>query len=515
MALLNPRQIDHIKKLQPQFRFKLRKVHVPPGEGEGDADNLTGGTMGGDDAGAAANNSLMDDEGGEDDATVAHGNGAPNGRGQASSGTPQDATVSVRGPGGVRQNRSSTPEGGANSAISTSGMFMPGGCSGGMSHEDQILLDRIKWMIQRFSAPIPSKAMIPVLKPSQEVRTESVQEVVLVAAAAAGGDVEKKGSHDGAGGSDNDDDDDDDDKSQSRRRNCFDEDEGKAAVEGPPEPIVKTVRTTTITWTPGEVESPVRGPILHSSKPSLIAEEQPGNDDDDVAAVALAKPTITLHGVATVINITTSDAVVGQVATPSMVWSVASSPTTDAQARLEDIPVEAPPPFQADMATKMFLGVINFLFTGDASNLAPEDRHNWLETVLRSQNNGDLGADLSQTLPTSETVMGEKSWREALLYLRTVFPGAGNYSGVGAELDDAETAMYWRIAEMRENLTDNTKRSANKLLLARRSAASTGKSLEVDPVDSIELLLPINPYASNLSVPDLLEPQEATEGEED
>ena len=72
-------------------------------------------------------------------------------------------------------------------------------------------------------------------------------------------------------------------------------------------------------------------------------------------------------------------------------------------------------------------------------------------------------------------MLGEQTWREALLYLRTMYPGAGNYSGVGLELDDAETAMFWRIADMREMLAENSRRGAAKALAAKaRELSRTG-----------------------------------------
>ena len=49
----------------------------------------------------------------------------------------------------------------------------------------------------------------------------------------------------------------------------------------------------------------------------------------------------------------------------------------------------------------------------------------------------------------AELIGGAKDWRNALLYLRTMYPGAGNYSGVGVELDSAESGLYKRIVEMR------------------------------------------------------------------
>ena len=196
--------------------------------------------------------------------------------------------------------------------------------------------------------------------------------------------------------------------------------------------------------------------------------------------------------------------------------------------------------FLADSPPLLLSSSPALLFSGDVSNLAPEDKRDWLETILRqedgfgnssssssssSNNNNNnyanlgylndpdsgtafagtaagtgiigqaghglglgLGPGLGMGLGSSSAPsfnplatlvgpggsvpavpLGERSWREALLYLRTMFPGGGNYSGVGVELDDAETAIYWRITEMREKLAENTRRGATKLALAAES----------------------------------------------
>ena len=506
MAILNPRQIDHIKKLQPQFRFKLRKVHVPIGEGESEADNLTGADGGGggggdgtigDDDGLTANDSLVEEEGGEDgtnangasdDQAVKRGDVAKSGTGRSS---PETGTSA--GDAQMQSTPTTLPPG-------------AGYYNSSISHEDQILLDRIKWIVRRFTAPKAAKLVVPTLKPGLEIRTVDVQEVVVAPAIPASGDlggVADKGKKSGS----DDDDDDDDNKGPSRRRNRFDEDDAPpvATPSTAEPPIVKTVTTTTLTWTPGELILPVRGPILHSSKPRLLGDE--GQDGQD--------------GATTVVTGTGTDT--DTAPAPATATTEAEPMSDDLDQLTEDVPPASPilPPLQADMATKMFLGVIDFLLTGDASNLAPEDRHDWLTSILTNQQQQPQqlqqpseGTNFSQAIPTGETVLGEKSWREALVYLRTMFPGAGNYSGVGTELDDAETAMYWRIAEMRDNLNENTQRFASKLLQARTVAArkrmgSTqpapsmteedfgGGGLE-DAALGLVPVAPVNVYASNL-----------------
>ena len=44
-----------------------------------------------------------------------------------------------------------------------------------------------------------------------------------------------------------------------------------------------------------------------------------------------------------------------------------------------------------------------------------------------------------------------------------VHPGAGNYSGVGVELDTAESALYSRIVDMRQGLNDVVTRQSTKV----------------------------------------------------
>lgn len=52
--------------------------------------------------------------------------------------------------------------------------------------------------------------------------------------------------------------------------------------------------------------------------------------------------------------------------------------------------------------------------------------------------------------------LGFRTWRHTLIQLRTMFPGGGNYSGVGVPLDPHESGqgegggMYARLLEMRE-----------------------------------------------------------------
>jgi hypothetical protein len=175
------------------------------------------------------------------------------------------------------------------------------------------------------------------------------------------------------------------------------------------------------------------------------------------------------------------------------------------------------------------------------SSFAPEDKRSWLETVLGA-GSGLVGLPEAETSlldmgltgtsqQQQQRMLGEQSWREALLYLRTMFPGAGNYSGVGLELDDAETAMFWRIADMRDMLAENSRRGAAKALSARtremeRSGAvqdrlearalstslraSLGVPLDEAAINSAAVAAPepINIYAANVLSAD-------ADGEED
>lgn len=56
-------------------------------------------------------------------------------------------------------------------------------------------------------------------------------------------------------------------------------------------------------------------------------------------------------------------------------------------------------------------------------------------------------------LTVDERVHGGVSWREALLKLRTMFPGAGNFSGFGVAIEeDTDSAFFQRLLQMRKDL---------------------------------------------------------------
>lgn len=61
---------------------------------------------------------------------------------------------------------------------------------------------------------------------------------------------------------------------------------------------------------------------------------------------------------------------------------------------------------------------------------------------------------IEQALITvDERIHGGLSWREALLKLRTMFPGAGNFSGFGVAIEETqETAFFQRLLKSRTEL---------------------------------------------------------------
>ena len=193
---------------------------------------------------------------------------------------------------------------------------------------------------------------------------------------------------------------------------------------------------TTITWTPGQLVLPHRGPILPPAEE--LAGEQP--------------------------------AVIGTDGRPDTL--------------LPGDPVHEPAGIDPeDTAARMLISFMNFLEQGDVTTFAPPDRRDWTLEVLSSINRSKQALTDSelpvgtQDIPeghhhftmsqqraqaAAERIGGAKDWRSALLALRTMHPGAGNYSGVGVELDSAESQLYKRIVDMRTTLNDVVKRQADK-----------------------------------------------------
>lgn len=125
---------------------------------------------------------------------------------------------------------------------------------------------------------------------------------------------------------------------------------------------------------------------------------------------------------------------------------------------------------------KMLFTFLEFLETGDITNLPQEDKRLWAQFLLEQahrqneipyevftyghgETNGDgttnpLQHAIQQALITvDERMHGGMSWREALLTLRTMFPGAGNFSGFGVGLENPhDTALFTRLLRMRGEL---------------------------------------------------------------
>lgn len=126
---------------------------------------------------------------------------------------------------------------------------------------------------------------------------------------------------------------------------------------------------------------------------------------------------------------------------------------------------------------KMLFTFLEFLETGDITNLPQEDKRLWAQYLLEQANRqseipyevfsyghefvgGDNGGmnPLQQAIQKAlvtvdERMHGGMSWREALLTLRTMFPGAGNFSGFGVGLENPQdTALFTRLLRMRGEL---------------------------------------------------------------
>lgn len=65
--------------------------------------------------------------------------------------------------------------------------------------------------------------------------------------------------------------------------------------------------------------------------------------------------------------------------------------------------------------------------------------------------------------PTADIGPGHETWRESLLKLRTLYPGGGNYSGVGMDTDTVDDlGMFERILQMRDDLNKAVERQVIK-----------------------------------------------------
>lgn len=84
----------------------------------------------------------------------------------------------------------------------------------------------------------------------------------------------------------------------------------------------------------------------------------------------------------------------------------------------------------------------------DAEGEAGEDQSG------RQSAEGDIESAIRHALITvDERMHGGISWREALLQLRTMFPGAGNFSGFGVGIElEHDTHLFQRLLKMRKDL---------------------------------------------------------------
>ncbi len=476
VAILNPRQVEHLKRLQPQFQFKQRRVNIPKDEDEdedlgGDDENEEedeedeDSEHDGKDVKKKKKSSLVDDDDGEDglnddvpsnvcskcrqllpgeqpDDIVStplpgDSSGASMHGGSPQSSPPHQITVhSPHGSASSGLGLTSPPRTAPDSSmVDTSSLKHPSMGDSMISNlndfpvnnmnehlnvindEDMILLERVKWLINHFKKPEDTSACIPYVIPGQEIRTQQ-EEVVITKEE---NDTKK-------------DDEDSDDEPQKRNRGNI---EDEMEITKAKKKVVKPKIITKIDWTPGQLVIPERGPILPSVE--KLTEEQ----------IAILGPD-------------------GKMDT-----------------LLPGDPVHEPAGIDPeDTAARMLIGFLGFLQEGDVTTFAPADRRAWTEEVLgsvqyekqqetlREEQAKERALELSghhhhsmkqsRVMAASLAIGGAKDWRKALVELRTMFPGAGNYSGVGVELDSAESNVFLRIKEMRKTLDDVLLRQAGK-----------------------------------------------------
>jgi hypothetical protein len=141
----------------------------------------------------------------------------------------------------------------------------------------------------------------------------------------------------------------------------------------------------------------------------------------------------------------------------------------------------------------MLFSVIDFLTTGDVTAFSPEDRRDWTSHIFHSIYEERIDAamsekqkDVNRELVAEATeIVSTKTWRNTLLSLRAMFPGAGNYSGVGVPLDKEYSGMPLRLMDMRSTMMRVMKNSERKF------GSSTMNSDEMEP---------LNVYASNIEI---------------
>ena len=142
----------------------------------------------------------------------------------------------------------------------------------------------------------------------------------------------------------------------------------------------------------------------------------------------------------------------------------------------------------------MLFSVIDFLTMGDVTAFSPDDRRDWTSHIFRSMYEGRSDITISEKQKNIETdlvaeateIVDKKTWRSTLLSLRAMFPGAGNYSGVGVPLDKEDSGMNMRLLDMRSAMIRVMKNSERKF-----GASSINDNDEMEP---------LNVYASNIEI---------------
>ena len=126
----------------------------------------------------------------------------------------------------------------------------------------------------------------------------------------------------------------------------------------------------------------------------------------------------------------------------------------------------APPPSPGDQTALMLLNIVDFLRTGDVSRMAEDDRRQWTKAILQTARVERAGAEEEEgddeMYQVESAGLRDVTWRNTLLGLRSMFPGAGNYSGVGSGLDGGALGIYSRIRGMREHVADIVKNQERK-----------------------------------------------------
>lgn len=114
---------------------------------------------------------------------------------------------------------------------------------------------------------------------------------------------------------------------------------------------------------------------------------------------------------------------------------------------------------------KMLVTFFDFLQTGDITNMPSEDKRLWASYLLgKARAEAAANAAANDTTPSEEPTPDEAlvtvdkqmtgiDWRQALLTLRTMFPGSGNFSGLGVPLTSQEDISFGqRILLMNQDI---------------------------------------------------------------